>query len=252
MVEWTLPMPSGVVTTFYHIRTVYCNPFGTIGRDTLNDVCTIIQAFIAGSDTCFGARKVAEIWEAHKTGETMTLCGRMYTPYTGDIAEFFPRGMIGFVDAAERQFLRDSAGLVLENDSIYCFRKVDRETGKVSLFPIIDSLFNFSDRFQKELFAAYGSRAMKSSGIGDVVALLDKYYQPFLVEEKWRAFPRPLPREIKASFTVTTEGTVEKIRLPDFKTIGKIAYHGMLQDIMYWRFPPPDTSLRVTYTFKMP
>jgi outer membrane biosynthesis protein TonB len=66
-----------------------------------------------------------------------------------------------------------------------------------------------------------------------------------------RLFPRPVPREIKASFNVSKEGTIGNIRLISSQDIDKMLDNALIRELKSWRFPTLETPIGVVYTFAM-
>ena len=256
VVQWDIPMPSDTVATYYHIRTAYMKPFGALGGDTLNDVNILLQAFIRDGDTLFGNWFFSEMWEAHRDGADLVCCKRRYTPYAGDVAGFFPPGAIDLVLRAESQFYKDSAGTTQLNKDLYVVEKIDPETGKTRLFPIRDDYNGLYDLVKSDLYKEFVSSKMKTTCSEAANVLITQYFQPFVIGEQWRAYPRPTPRSIPVSFVIKNNGSVENIELPPLKQVGKIVLTGLKNEIVTWRFPPTDAPadapVKVSFDLEMP
>jgi hypothetical protein len=147
VVEWKMTMPGAdSAETFYHIRTAFINPYGVLKGDSLSDAYILSQEFIGAGDTCFGGYNYSELWQISRRGEYLEISKRNYRLYKGDIEDFFPHGIIDLVEKSENQLYYDT---IVEGykenrlNSVFNIRKTDAITGKVTLFPIRDSI-NFS------------------------------------------------------------------------------------------------------------
>lgn len=100
VIEWRVQYPSGDTVSYYHIRYGYLNPYSVAGngKDIVCEVRTIRQVFIHGTDTCFGASQVDELWQTRKEDTLLVMNRKEYTPYKGELSTFFPVGMIDLID----------------------------------------------------------------------------------------------------------------------------------------------------------
>ena len=98
--HWRVAYPNGDTGSYYRAFTAYLYPYSVAanGRSIVCEVRTIRQTYIHEEDTCFGKSQVDELWEAWKDDTTLVLNRKRYTPYHGELATFFPDGMIDLVD----------------------------------------------------------------------------------------------------------------------------------------------------------
>ncbi|MCU0609172.1 MAG: hypothetical protein MUF22_05345 [Chitinispirillaceae bacterium] len=252
VVDWDVVMPSDSIRTFRCVRTAFVKPYGTFGNDTLNDAAILAQAFISGSDTAFGYSLFGEMWATHRSGKSLVLGKRMYKPYTGAIAEFFPPDMVSLVQDAESQFFSTRGGTTLINKDIYTVKRVNKATGAVTFLPILDSLTGLADFFTIHLYAEYDRLRFRSSGSGEIGEFIARYYQPFLIEEKWRMMPQTAAQTVAVSFTISKDGATEDIRLPRPQAVGRTVYAALKREIAAWRFPPGDSAVHITHMIALP
>ncbi|MBN1131380.1 MAG: hypothetical protein JXA71_20510 [Chitinispirillaceae bacterium] len=256
-VEWKMTMPDSTRTVLTQIRTVYINPYGISRGDTLSDAYVLSQAFFGGEDTCFGGYNYSELWQMARRGGDLVLSKRNYRPYRGALAVFFPAGAVDLVERSEKQLYYDTiAGGVRETklNSVNYIRKTDAGTGKVSLLPIRDSITGLDGYFRLFLEGRWGKMQVGIHDENDAAVLLEKYHQPFIVDEQWRLFPRPLPRKVRVYFIIMADGRVDSVRLLySSEKINAMFISDLTAQVASWRFPAHHaSSIRVSHTFTMP
>lgn len=249
--EWNITMPSDSLATFCQIRTAFLKPYGVMKNDSMCDAFILTQAFIAGSDTCFGGWNYPELWEFHKEGASLVFNKRRYTSFKGELADFFPAGSVAYVQSAENQFFKDTV-MGTSINQIFTVRKIDSQTGKIRLVPIRDSLNNLSQLFKTEINRECGIYSGKEVNQDTITLFIDRYFEPFIISEKWRNFPREIPNQIKTSFVVKSDGSINGISLTSSADIDKMLSEDFSKEIGSWRLPSSVKPIKVAYTFKMP
>jgi hypothetical protein len=262
VVEWDVKMPSGPLKKFFQIRTGYVDPYGTLKNDTLSDVFTIHQVFITGADTCFGGWNFLDLWVVRKVGESLVVSKRNYEPYKGALPEFFPKGIIDLVgigaggdNQAFKKVGHGPAGVQIElTTTVRGVKTVKSDSVRSNplLMPDCLDLCTLGDALRKALAADYADHGIRCSTPDSVTVLLQRYYQPLLLDERLRMFPRPLPREATASFNVRNDGSLDNVQLVAQVDMDKMLQTELLQSIKSWRFPPVETPMAITHTFTMP
>jgi hypothetical protein len=256
VVEWKMKMP-GVDTTetFYHIRTAFINPYGVLKGDSLSDVYILSQEFIGTGDTCFGGYNYSELWKISRRGESIEISKRNYRQYKGDREDFYPPGKIDMVEKSENQLYYDT--IVQGNketrlNSVFSIRKTDANTGKVTLFPIRDSINGLNEFFRiklEKVFLAFKDTIQDKEYIE---RLLEKYYQPFIVDEQWRMFPRDIPKIMKVFFIVRKNGSVDSVTVNTPDVVDRMFTADLTRELKSWRFPALRSQLQIAKTFIMP
>jgi hypothetical protein len=252
-------MPSGRLETFSQVRTAFLKPYGVMRNDSLSDAFILSQAFFTGVDTCFGGWNYPELWEFHKDGATLVFNKRRYTSWNGEPGDFFPPGSVAYVQSVQDQFLKDT--VISVNDvkdtiqrinQLFSVRKVDPQTGAIRLVPIHDSVNNLYQLIRTALNRECAEYSGKEANQDTITALIARYFEPFVISEKLRNFPRELPESIKASFIAKPDGGVDSIRLTAASDMDKMLSEDLVKEIGSWRFPASDNPIRMEYTFKMP
>jgi hypothetical protein len=251
VVEWSIPLPSGAVSSFCQIKTAFLKPYGIVKGDSVCDAYVLTQAFVENGDTCFGAWTYPELWSLKIDGGAMVFNRRRYTPFRGELADFFPAGAIASVQSAEGQFFKDTVMGTTINQ-LYSVRRTDPKSGTVRLIPIRDSITDLSDLLKKSIQRKLSSLEVDKVNREFVISGISSYYDPFIITEKMRSFPRELPEKISASFTVKTNGVPDTIKLTSAVTIDKMLSEAVSKEIGSWHFPTPIAPVRITYDFKMP
>ena len=256
VVEWKMTMPGADSTeTFYHIRTAFINPYGVSKGDSLSDVYILSQEFIGTGDTCFGGYNYSELWQISRRGENIEISKRNYRQYKGDRGDFFPRGIIDIVEISENQLYYDT---IVEGNkearlnAVFYIRKTDANTGKVTLFPIHDSINGLDEFFRIKLENGYSAFMGTIQDKENVVELLEKYYQPFIVDEQWRMFPRDIPKTTQICFIVRKNGSVDSVEVHTLDVTDRMFTADLTREIKSWRFPTPHSPVQITHTFTMP
>ncbi|MBN1130491.1 MAG: hypothetical protein JXA71_15975 [Chitinispirillaceae bacterium] len=209
VIIWEIAMPSGERTTFHHVRTAYCNPFGLTDQgDTICEVGVYKQAVIAGGTTCVDNLVLLETWNAWRREDTLHLCNRSYTRYKGALASFFPGGLLGIVDSV---WLRDCNG-----------RRYISEFARTAVAADLEKMKSSGDRAD------------------EVRALVERYYIPAVIAENWRGFSKSTLKPVDISFQVTPSGTVTSARLASGRDDGKMYFRGLEYEMATWRFPRRD------------
>jgi hypothetical protein len=210
VISWDVLMPSGNSQSFLHVRTAYCNPFGTTENgDTICEILVLKQAFIAGNDTCVDSNDTNavswETWDLQQSGNTLNLCNRKYAQYTGDIATFFPKGVTGVVKS---KWWGDCNG-----------RRYVSEFVRTAM----------AAEFQK----------MVSSGdrVAEVTSIIKRYYTPAVITENWRGFSDAVTKKVDVSFQVTPEGSIVSVELTTDRDRGNMFFKGLRYEVETWRFP---------------
>lgn len=275
VIEWTIPMPSDSTITFCQIRTAYLKPYGVVGGDSIVDAFVLSQAFINGTDTCIGSWNYPELWSFRMAGSALTLNRRQYAIYNGELDNFFPAGSVSFVESVENHLLkdtviktgpaRDTIPVMRRIDSVkiidektgavrieYSLRWVDFKTGTLIHFPIRDTLTNLHDLFRIAINRQYKEVRRNSADVDTIKAYLTKYYDPFIISEKMRTFPRVLPGQITASFIVKPDGGIDSLRLKSDAKIDRMLSEDLSKEIGSWRLPFSGEPTKVSYVFKMP
>ena len=111
---------------------------------------------------------------------------------------------------------------------------------------------NLCDIFKRELFARWATDRPATGGPDSIAALLDRYFQPLLVEEHFRMYPRPLPREVTVSFRVGRTGEIDNINIIAPKKVETMFATELFHEMGAWRLPPVADPVAVTHTFAMP
>lgn len=249
--EWNITMPSGSQQTFCQIRTAFIKPYGVMKNDSMCDAFILTQAFITAADTCFGGWNYPELWEFHKDGASLVFNKRRYTFYNGGMPDFFPVGSIAYVRSAENQFFNDTV-MGTSLNQIFNVRKVDPQTGKIRLVPIRDSLNNLCQLFKTAINRECMDLSGKAVNQDTITALIDRYFEPLIINEKLRNFPRELPAQVTASFIVKPDGGVDSIALTSATEIDKMLSEDLSREIGSWRFPSSREPIKTLYAFKMP
>jgi len=218
-------------------------------NDSMCDAFVLTQAFIGGADTCFGGWNYPELWEFHKDGASLVFNKRRYTSFKGDPADFFPVGSVAYVQSAENQFFKDTV-MGTSINQIFAVRKVDPQTGKIRFVPIRDSLNNLSQLFKAEINRECASYTGKEVNQDTITAFIDRYFEPFIISEKLRTFPREIPGKINAAFIVRPDGGVKGITLTSTADIDKMLSEDLSKEIESWRLPFSGEPIKVAYTFK--
>jgi hypothetical protein len=209
VISWDVAMPSGIRQSFIHVRTAYCNPFGTTENgDTICETAVLKQAFIAGNDTCVDKNtKVVlfETWDVKRHGDTLNLCNREYSLYTGDPFSFFPDGMIRVVDSISKRLCNGQA---------------------------------YVSEFVRSAMAAEFQK-MVSSGdrVAEVTSIIKRYYTPAVITENWRGFSGADTKKVNVSFQVTPEGSIVSVKLTTDRDRGRMFFKGLQFEMAAWRFP---------------
>ena len=100
VIHWRVAYPTGDTASYYHVRYGYLKPY-SIAADERTIVCevrTLRQVYIYNNDTCFGHSQVDELWNARKEDSLFILNRKRYTPYKGELSQFFPDTMIDLID----------------------------------------------------------------------------------------------------------------------------------------------------------
>jgi hypothetical protein len=249
--EWDIPMPSDTVVPFRQIRTAFIKPYGVMKNDSMCDAFILTQAFTDRTDTCFGAWNYPELWSFQRDGASLIFNQRRYASYNGEPGDFFPRGSIAYVQSAENQFFKDTV-MGTSINQLYSVRKVDSATGAVKLVPIRDSISSLSDLFRTAINGEDKNNAGGPVDKDAINTLLVNYFDPFIISEKMRNFPRELPAEINASFVVKPDGGVDSISLTSSVALDKMLSEDLVKEIGSWRFPGPGVPTKIIHVFKMP
>jgi|WetSurMetagenome_2_1015567.scaffolds.fasta_scaffold28905_2 hypothetical protein len=209
VIIWDVAMPSGTKQSFTHVRTAYCNPFGTTENgDTICETAVLKQAFIAGNDTCVDKNtKVVlfETWEVKRHGNTLNLCNRDYSLYTGDPLTFFPEDMIRVVDSISKRLCNGQA---------------------------------YVSEFVRTAMAAEFQKMVSSGNrIAEVTSIIKRYYTPAVIAENWRGFSGAVPKKVGVSFQVTPEGSIVSMKLTTDRDHGRMFFKGLQFEMETWRFP---------------
>jgi hypothetical protein len=263
VVEWDVRMPSGEPRIFFQIRTGYVDPYGTLKNDTLSDVFTIHQSFITGKDTCFGGWNFLDLWVIGKNGESLVAGKRAYTPYTGVVTDFFPKGMIDLVGigagGANQSFKKVGTGrmgvqieLTRTVPGVKTVGSDSLHAANPLLMPDCLDMCYLSDVLRKALADDYAEHRATCANADSAIVFMRRYFQPWFLEERLRLYPRPLPREIGAGFTIKTDGTIENVHVNAAADIDKMLQTELLQSLKSWRFPSIDAPIPITCTFAMP
>ena len=262
VVEWDVKMPSGASRNFFQIRTGYVDPYGTLKGDTLSDAFTIHQSFIAGADTCFGGWNFLDLWVIRKDGESLVVSRRKYAPYKGALTDFFPKGMIDLVgigagggNQAFKKIGTGPIGAQIElTTTVPGVKKVDSDSLRVNplLMPDCLEMLSLNDVLRKALCEDYAEGKVKRTSLDSTEVFLQRYIQPLFFDERLRLFPRPLPHEVRATFTVRADGMLDNIQLASLADIDKMLQTELLQSIKSWRFPPADSPMPIAHTFTLP
>jgi hypothetical protein len=206
--QWFLNDPAGgrhVITNIVH---GFVKPF-SYSQDGSVYVCEtriIRQAFIAGKDTCYGASQQDEIWQVYRKDGVLTVNQREYTPYNGELSQFFPDG--DYLDL------------------------VDKVT--ISRCPAAASLAFFARRMLAESFVELPASARTKS----VESLIAVYYKPLVFDELVRRYdPRAVPDEMDLQFTLTGKGSITNLKNRSAKIITKRFDDVAVADIERWLFP---------------
>jgi hypothetical protein len=263
--EWDVAMPGRAgpaATRLIQVRTAYVVPYGALGNDTLSDAYTIHQIFIRGNDTCFGGWNFLDLWNMAKSGDSLVLNRKKYARYRGEPTAFFPKGLVDLVGAGASPdnpyFKRNGDNEI--NSEIQLTARVSgiRDSGAKAAqanalsMPSCQDLTSLGEVLKEELARAFKPGALILRSPEAVDSLLDRYYQPLLIEEHFRNFPRPLPREATASFSVNLDGSLDHIQISGPQEIDKMLANEMIHEIGAWRLPPAEKPLAVRHTFSMP
>ncbi len=263
--QWDVALPgptAPVATRLIQVRTAYVVPYGALGNDTLSDAYTIHQIFIRGSDTCFGGWNFLDLWNMAKSGDSLVLNRKKYGRYRGEPAAFFPKGLIDLVGAGASPdnpyFKRNGDNEINSEIQLTARVRGIRDSGAKAAsanaltMPSCQDLTSLGEVFKEELAHAFKARASIIGSPEAVDSLLDRYYQPLLIEEHFRNFPRPLPKEVTASFSVNRDGSLDHIQISGQQERDKMLANEIIHEIGAWRLPPAEKPIGIKYTFTMP
>jgi len=204
VIQWRLKLPSGDTLATDQVLTGYVSPYSKAPYDsqkTIAEFRVLHQAFISNSDSCYGKSDVDELWEFAKNNEGLTINHRVFVPYKGEIADFFPEGMIHVVDKLQLNECRDL------------------------------SLSSFAKRkFQESL----GSQQFLG------VNVLRSYYDPMIIDELLRRFPnvnKLLPDSLAINYVKDESGMVTGCHFTNKIVRGKFEEQ-LLNEVVTWKLPP--------------
>ncbi len=258
VIEWDVSMPgrsAPLPARLIQIRTVYVTPYGVLKNDTLNDAYTIHQTFIRTGDTCFGGWNFPETWHIAKSGDSLVLNRKKYAPYKGEFASFFPTGLVDLVGTggtSENPYFkrngRNPMGSEIElTASVKGIR--DSGTGIASRNPMTMpdclDMTNLCDVFKAGLFQACKAGTMTANDPAGIDSLLERYYQPLLIDEHFALYPWPLPRDVTVSFSLRRDGSLDNIRVDRSHEIDRMLVSELIHEIGTWRLPSVSTPLEI-------
>jgi len=261
--EWDVVMPgSAGPSRFIQVRTAFVVPYGSLNGDTLNDAYTIHQVFIRSGDTCFGGWNFLDLWHLSKSGDSLVVNRKKYAPYTGQVTAFFPKGLLDLVGSGASPdnpyFKRSGENGQSAEVELTSRVKGIRDTGtnlssaNAMTMPGCLDLTTLGDLFKGELMHAWkaGNTVVRSPAAVD--SLLDRYFQPLLIEEHFRGYPRALPGKVVVSFTLNRDGSPGPVKVSGPEAIDRMLVNELVHEIGAWRLPPAETPLAITHTFTMP
>ena len=120
------------------------------------------------------------------------------------------------------------------------------------MFPIRDSINGLDEFFRIKLENTYSAFTCAIQSNENVVELLGRYYQPFIVDEQWRIFPRDLPKTAQVCFVVRNDGLVDSVAVHTPDVTNRMFIADLTRQIKSWRFQSSHSSIHVTHTFTMP
>jgi hypothetical protein len=265
VVEWDVAMPgpdAPLPVRLIQVRSVYVVPYGVLKNDTLNDAYTIHQTFIRANDTCFGGWNFIDLWNIAKSCDSLVINRKKYTAYKGDLASFFPKGLVDLVGTggtSENHYFKRNAQNPMESEiELTASIKGIRDSGtkttsrNAMTIPGCLELTNLCEVFKDELLQAYKVGKIVSSCPASVDSLLERYYQPLFIDEHFRSYPRSLPKEITVSFSLQRNGSLGNIQVGGPHEIDKMLVNELIHEISGWRFPPSKGPFTIRHTFTMP
>ena len=224
VIDWFIELPSGDTASVLYARTAYMNPFGKIPEmeEYGCDVRIIRQTFARDKDTCYGESQVDQMWHAQKEGDDLILNRKRYTPYHGELENFFPEGALDLVDM-----------LIDEN----CNRGT--------------SLQSYAKDFMKENFIQSSPIQFNEDGVKQWI---DHYYRPAVIDEILELISpvSALPDSVQIEFGLSADGQVIKPRFKSAIMINSTFHKMVLAEIGTWVFPKitDAKSAQINYTFR--
>jgi hypothetical protein len=265
VIEWDVSLPgrdAGSPARLIQVRTAYVVPYGALKNDTLNDAYTIHQTFLRPNDTCFGGWNFIDLWHMAKSGDSLIINRKKYAPYAGPLASFFPAGIVDLVGTGGNTdnpyFKRSGQSAMGSEIELTASIKGIHDSGtKASslnalTMPTCLDLMSLGDLLKSELNHAFSVGNMVSTGPGCVDSLLSRYYQPFLIDEHFRSFPRPLPKSFAVSFQLRRDGSPDNIRIDGPAETDKMLVNELVHEIAGWKLPPPAEPFVVRHAFSLP
>jgi hypothetical protein len=217
---WQIRTPSAERYTLTHVAMGYMSPYsyssgGGGGNRYYCETRIIRQAYIFDGDTCYGASQADEIWEvelnangeaADESGKALTLNRREYSPYVGDLKEFFPDvALLGIVDKITLAACQAAADMPWASKKLLA-----RSMNAVPFF----------------------ARA------GMVDSLIHTYYKPLVLEELARRYdPRAVPDIMDIRMTLSPEGVVTDLKYRGAKVVTKRFDDLAVPDMKSWLYP---------------
>ena len=227
--RWRVAYPDADTAEYYHVRYGYLNPY-SIAADEKSIVCevrSIRQVFIVDDDTCFGESQVDELWQTRIHDSLLVLNRKRFMPYHGELAGFFPEGMIDLIDK------------LIINDC----------TGNFSLVKVVEE--HLRTLYQTvEVTRTCDTSLLEKS--------IQNYFIPVVVEEIFSSIPYfpSLPSDVGFPLLVQPDGTVA-LAISRAKRTRADHFSDLLFSTMeHWPVPHCDArtmpQLNLTVTIPLP
>jgi len=263
--EWDVVMPgpdAPLPVRLIQVRTAYVVPYGVLKNDTLNDAYTIHQTFIRANDTCFGGWNFIDLWNIAKSGDSLVINRKKYAAYKGEPSLFFPKGLVDLVGTGgtseNKYFKRNTQNPMGSEIELTASIKGIKDSGtkivsrNAMTIPGCLNLTNLCEVLKDELFYTYKVKKIVSCSPASVDSLLERYYQPLLIDEHFRSYPRLLPKAITVSFFLERDGSLGNIQVSGAPETDKMFVNELIHEISEWRLPPAKEQFAIRHTFTMP
>ena len=206
--QWFINDPAGGRHVLTHVAHGYTRPYSYSmdGSVYFSETRTMRQAFITPADTCYGASQQDEIWQFSINGSLLTADRREYTPYDGELREFFPADVD--IDIVDKVTLRKCSSM---------------------------DLSRLAKRVLAGSFVALPASVRNQSA----ESLINTYYKPIVFDELARRYdPRAIPDEMQLQFTLNGDGSITNLRNRSAALVTKRFDDMVSIDIGGWLFPP--------------
>jgi hypothetical protein len=85
-----------------HVSHEYFSPFAWVENKDSVAVCEtpiLLQGYIVGGDTCYSDKDLERMAEIQRIPQGLRIDTLLYTPYTGELSQFFPAGAIDMLNS---------------------------------------------------------------------------------------------------------------------------------------------------------